>query len=80
MCKPAFFPSDYFFTIVVSILLIMSLAYLFVTVSINIFLLVLIFFSCKCKHQLAARLATCLGACVDVKVSDEQLALLLSKL
>ncbi|KAF7113432.1 hypothetical protein RHSIM_RhsimUnG0126400 [Rhododendron simsii] len=33
-----------------------------------------------CKHQLAARLAASLGACVDVKVSDKQLALLLSKL
>ncbi|KAK9163738.1 hypothetical protein Scep_001099 [Stephania cephalantha] len=33
-----------------------------------------------CKHQLAARLAVSVGACVDVKVSDEQLALLLSKL
>ncbi|KAH7836284.1 hypothetical protein Vadar_034326 [Vaccinium darrowii] len=33
-----------------------------------------------CKHQLAARLAASLGACTDVKVSDKQLALLLSKL
>ncbi|KAJ7967543.1 zinc finger SWIM domain-containing protein 7 [Quillaja saponaria] len=33
-----------------------------------------------CKHQLAARLAASLGACVEVKVSDEELALLLSKL
>ncbi|XP_008236417.1 PREDICTED: zinc finger SWIM domain-containing protein 7 [Prunus mume] len=33
-----------------------------------------------CKHQLAARLAASLGACVEVKVSDEQLAVLLSKL
>ncbi|KAL6964084.1 hypothetical protein U1Q18_035140 [Sarracenia purpurea var. burkii] len=33
-----------------------------------------------CKHQLAARLAASLGACVDVKVSDKQLALLLSTL
>lgn len=33
-----------------------------------------------CKHQLAARLASSLGACVDVQVPDEQLALLLSKL
>ncbi|KAM1002949.1 hypothetical protein ACFX2I_003333 [Malus domestica] len=33
-----------------------------------------------CKHQLAARLAASLGACIEVKVSDEQLALLLSKL
>ncbi|KAL6347106.1 hypothetical protein AAG906_012357 [Vitis piasezkii] len=33
-----------------------------------------------CKHQLAARLAASVGACVEVKVSDEQLALLLSKL
>ncbi|KAI8030867.1 Zinc finger SWIM domain-containing protein 7 [Camellia lanceoleosa] len=31
-----------------------------------------------CKYQLAARLAASLGACVDVKVSDKQLALLLS--
>ncbi|XP_034678698.1 zinc finger SWIM domain-containing protein 7 isoform X3 [Vitis riparia] len=31
-------------------------------------------------HQLAARLAASVGACVEVKVSDEQLALLLSKL
>lgn len=37
-------------------------------------------FPCKCKHQLAARLAASVGACVEVKVSDEQLALLLSKL
>ncbi|KAK4563329.1 hypothetical protein RGQ29_005729 [Quercus rubra] len=33
-----------------------------------------------CKHQLAARLAASLGACIEVKVSDEKLALLLSKL
>ncbi|KAL9417748.1 hypothetical protein AB3S75_040689 [Citrus x aurantiifolia] len=33
-----------------------------------------------CKHQLAARLASALGACVEVNVSDEQLALLLAKL
>ncbi|XP_052200720.1 uncharacterized protein LOC127807098 isoform X1 [Diospyros lotus] len=33
-----------------------------------------------CKHQLAARLAASLGACVDVMMSDKQLALLLSKL
>ncbi|XP_057965940.1 uncharacterized protein LOC131156346 isoform X1 [Malania oleifera] len=33
-----------------------------------------------CKHQLAARLAASLGACIEVKVSDEQLAILLSKL
>ncbi|XP_050365947.1 uncharacterized protein LOC126784527 [Argentina anserina] len=33
-----------------------------------------------CKHQLAARLAAALGASIDDKVSDEQLALLLSKL
>ncbi|KAM1152196.1 hypothetical protein ACFX13_035626 [Malus domestica] len=32
-----------------------------------------------CTHQLAARLAASLGACIEVKVSDEQLALLLSK-
>ncbi|KAK9941936.1 hypothetical protein M0R45_007627 [Rubus argutus] len=33
-----------------------------------------------CKHQLAARLAASLGACIEDKVSDEQLALVLSKL
>ncbi|KAK3192987.1 hypothetical protein Dsin_024297 [Dipteronia sinensis] len=33
-----------------------------------------------CKHQLAARLAAALGAGVEVKVSDEQLAQLLVKL
>ncbi|XP_022983272.1 zinc finger SWIM domain-containing protein 7 isoform X2 [Cucurbita maxima] len=33
-----------------------------------------------CKHQLAARLAASLGACVEVKVSDEELAILLSNL
>ncbi|XP_026394195.1 zinc finger SWIM domain-containing protein 7 isoform X2 [Papaver somniferum] len=33
-----------------------------------------------CKHQLAAQLAVSVGACVEVKVSDEELALLLSKL
>ncbi|XP_021662370.1 uncharacterized protein LOC110651365 isoform X1 [Hevea brasiliensis] len=33
-----------------------------------------------CKHQLAARLAAALGTCVNVSVSDEQLALLLVKL
>ncbi|XP_065869633.1 uncharacterized protein [Euphorbia lathyris] len=33
-----------------------------------------------CKHQLAARLAAVLGICVDVQVSDDQLALLLVKL
>ncbi|XP_021618543.1 zinc finger SWIM domain-containing protein 7 isoform X5 [Manihot esculenta] len=33
-----------------------------------------------CKHQLAARLAAALGTCVNVRVSDEQLALLLVKL
>ncbi|KAG9129807.1 hypothetical protein Leryth_016028 [Lithospermum erythrorhizon] len=33
-----------------------------------------------CKHQLAARLAACLGACIHVEVPDEELALLLSKL
>ncbi|GAB2292147.1 hypothetical protein Dimus_026398 [Dionaea muscipula] len=33
-----------------------------------------------CKHQLAARLAASLGACVDVKVPDDELALLLSQL
>ena len=34
----------------------------------------------QCKHQLAARLAASLGACVEVTVPDEELALLLSKL
>ncbi|KAK9941939.1 hypothetical protein M0R45_007630 [Rubus argutus] len=33
-----------------------------------------------CKHQLAARLAASLGVCIEDKVSDEQLALVLSKL
>ncbi|XP_021911242.1 zinc finger SWIM domain-containing protein 7 isoform X2 [Carica papaya] len=33
-----------------------------------------------CKHQLAARFAASLGVCIEVKVSDEQLALLLSQL
>ncbi|GLT33599.1 hypothetical protein SLA2020_081710 [Shorea laevis] len=33
-----------------------------------------------CKHQLAARLAASLGACIEIKMSDEQLALLLSEL
>ncbi|KAL4620210.1 hypothetical protein ACB092_06G136900 [Castanea dentata] len=33
-----------------------------------------------CKHQLATRLAASLGTCIEVKVSDEKLALLLSKL
>ncbi|GMN37843.1 hypothetical protein TIFTF001_007158 [Ficus carica] len=33
-----------------------------------------------CKHQLAARLAASLRSCIEVEVSDEQLALLLSKL
>ncbi|KAK1395119.1 zinc finger SWIM domain-containing protein 7 [Heracleum sosnowskyi] len=31
-----------------------------------------------CKHQIAARLASSAGLCIDVKVSDEQLAVLLS--
>ncbi|XP_011092524.1 zinc finger SWIM domain-containing protein 7 [Sesamum indicum] len=34
----------------------------------------------SCKHQLAARLAASTGTCIDVKVSDEELALLLAKL
>ncbi|KAM6558276.1 hypothetical protein CsatA_027515 [Cannabis sativa] len=33
-----------------------------------------------CKHQLASRLAASLGICIEVKVSDDELALLLSKL
>ncbi|GMN37725.1 hypothetical protein TIFTF001_007057 [Ficus carica] len=33
-----------------------------------------------CKHQLAARLAASLKSCIEVEASDEQLALLLSKL
>ncbi|KAL6548633.1 hypothetical protein OROGR_009054 [Orobanche gracilis] len=32
-----------------------------------------------CKHQLAARLASSTGTCIEVKVSDEELALLLSE-
>jgi len=32
----------------------------------------------QCKHQLAARLAASLGSYAEVKVSDEELALLLS--
>ncbi|KAG6639155.1 hypothetical protein I3843_05G164000 [Carya illinoinensis] len=34
----------------------------------------------QCKHQLVARLALSLGAFIGVKVSDEQQAVLLSKL
>ncbi|XP_031378837.1 zinc finger SWIM domain-containing protein 7-like isoform X2 [Punica granatum] len=33
-----------------------------------------------CKHQLAARLAASLRSCREVKISDEQLAFLLSEL
>ncbi|XP_010530719.1 PREDICTED: zinc finger SWIM domain-containing protein 7 isoform X1 [Tarenaya hassleriana] len=33
-----------------------------------------------CKHQLAARLASSLRTCNEIKVSDEHLALLLSKI
>ncbi|KAI3413123.1 uncharacterized protein J3R85_016485, partial [Psidium guajava] len=33
-----------------------------------------------CKHQLAARLAASVGTCTEVRVSDEQLAVLFSKL
>ncbi|CAJ1958515.1 unnamed protein product [Sphenostylis stenocarpa] len=33
-----------------------------------------------CKHQIAARLAASLGSYVEVKVSDEELAMLLSKI
>ncbi|GAB2217997.1 hypothetical protein Droror1_Dr00001212 [Drosera rotundifolia] len=33
-----------------------------------------------CKHQLAARLAASLGTCVEVQVSDEELAVLLAQL
>ncbi|XP_073273898.1 uncharacterized protein [Primulina huaijiensis] len=33
----------------------------------------------RCKHQFAARLAVSTGVCVDVKVSDVELALLPSK-
>ncbi|XP_028228562.1 zinc finger SWIM domain-containing protein 7-like isoform X2 [Glycine soja] len=36
--------------------------------------------STECKHQLAARLAASLGSYVEVKVSDEELAALLSKI
>lgn len=34
----------------------------------------------QCKHQLAARLSSSLGLCIDVEVTDDELALLLSKL
>ncbi|KAL1294461.1 hypothetical protein HN51_055237 [Arachis hypogaea] len=34
----------------------------------------------SCKHQIAARLAASLGAYVELNVSDEELALLLSKI
>lgn len=34
----------------------------------------------SCKHQVAARLASSIGSCIEVTVSDEQLALLLTKL
>ncbi|CAA0826475.1 Unknown protein [Striga hermonthica] len=33
-----------------------------------------------CKHQLAARLAASTGTCIEVRVSDEELALLLADL
>ncbi|XP_051144285.1 uncharacterized protein LOC127260558 [Andrographis paniculata] len=33
-----------------------------------------------CKHQLAARLAASIGTCIDVKIPDEELALLLSRI
>ncbi|XP_019437243.1 PREDICTED: zinc finger SWIM domain-containing protein 7 [Lupinus angustifolius] len=33
-----------------------------------------------CKHQIATKLAASLGVCVEAKVSDEELALLLSKI
>ncbi|KAE9593955.1 putative Zinc finger, SWIM-type [Lupinus albus] len=33
-----------------------------------------------CKHQIATKLAVSLGVCVEAKVSDEELALLLSKI
>ncbi|KAK9748725.1 hypothetical protein RND81_02G075900 [Saponaria officinalis] len=33
-----------------------------------------------CKHQLAARLAASLGSCVEIKLPDEELAILLSNL
>ncbi|XP_024023153.1 zinc finger SWIM domain-containing protein 7 isoform X2 [Morus notabilis] len=38
------------------------------------------FFYDICKHQLAARLAASLRSCIEVEVSDEELAFLLSKL
>lgn len=38
------------------------------------------FFTIQCKHQLAARLAASTGTFIEVKVSDEELALLLSNL
>ncbi|XVE93474.1 hypothetical protein REPUB_Repub01dG0195900 [Reevesia pubescens] len=64
------------------------LIYSFFLLTFFIFLLILLllivffflFWFVECKHQLAARLAGSLGACVEVKVSDEQLALLLSEL
>nr|XP_009793433.1 PREDICTED: zinc finger SWIM domain-containing protein 7-like [Nicotiana sylvestris] len=34
----------------------------------------------SCKHQLTARLASSLGACVDFTISDDELALMLSQL
>ncbi|XP_009787464.1 uncharacterized protein LOC107784698 [Nicotiana tabacum] len=34
----------------------------------------------SCKHQLAVRLASSLGACVDFTISDDELALMLSQL
>lgn len=39
-----------------------------------------IVFTIQCKHQLAARLAASTGTCIHVKVSDDELALLLSNL
>lgn len=48
----------------------------------SVFLLIhyICLFLLQCKHQIAARLASSTGLCVDVKVSDEQLAVLLSNL
>lgn len=40
------------------------------------------YFSCyfQCKHLLAARFASAVGECIEVKLSDEDLALLLANI
>lgn len=40
------------------------------------------FFSCycQCKHLLAARFASAVGECIEVKLSDEDLAILLANI